>query len=172
MCSLLCVCTLDGLIAEHKFRVWVTILGRMSRHFHFTFSLYPQHLDVAVYFSREDEHPLSATSGLISFKDADRVTFLDSPISLKGLFSLALDGFAECFMAAQKSSQDMHRFLPKRSSSVAASNRQKAPSFQQPAKPGQSPAKPQPKSEPRFQQHPQQTVSQVPGTQPQSDVGR
>ncbi len=25
-----CVCTLDGLIVEHKFRVWVTILGRMS----------------------------------------------------------------------------------------------------------------------------------------------
>ncbi len=30
VCSLLCVCTLDGLIAEHKFRVWVTILGRIS----------------------------------------------------------------------------------------------------------------------------------------------
>ncbi len=34
VCSLLCVCTLDGLNAEHKFRVWVTILGRMSCHFH------------------------------------------------------------------------------------------------------------------------------------------
>ncbi len=33
VCSLLCVCTMDGLNAEHKFRVWVTILGRMSRHF-------------------------------------------------------------------------------------------------------------------------------------------
>ncbi len=32
-CSLLCVSTLHGLNAEHKFRVWVTILGRMSRHF-------------------------------------------------------------------------------------------------------------------------------------------
>ncbi len=30
-----CVCTLDGLYAEHEFRVWVTILGRMSRHFFF-----------------------------------------------------------------------------------------------------------------------------------------
>ncbi len=29
---LYCVCTLDGLNAEHKFRVWVTILGHMSRH--------------------------------------------------------------------------------------------------------------------------------------------
>ncbi len=33
-----CVCTLDGLNAEHQFRVWVTILGRMSRHFHITFT--------------------------------------------------------------------------------------------------------------------------------------
>ncbi len=32
VCSLLCVCTLDGLIAEHELRVWVTILGRMSLH--------------------------------------------------------------------------------------------------------------------------------------------
>ncbi len=29
-----CVYTLDGSNAEHKFWVWVTILGRMSRHFH------------------------------------------------------------------------------------------------------------------------------------------
>ncbi len=42
VCSLLCVCVhccvcahLDGLNAEHKFRVWVTILGHISRHFHF-----------------------------------------------------------------------------------------------------------------------------------------
>ncbi len=34
VCVHCCVCTLDGLNAEHKFRVWVTILGRMSRHFH------------------------------------------------------------------------------------------------------------------------------------------
>ncbi len=36
VCSLLCVCTFDGINAEHKFLVWVTILGRMSRHFHKT----------------------------------------------------------------------------------------------------------------------------------------
>ncbi len=35
VCVFTAVCTLDGLNAEHKFRVWVTILGRMSRHFHF-----------------------------------------------------------------------------------------------------------------------------------------
>ncbi len=37
VCSLLWVCTLDGLNAEHKFRVWVTKLGHMSRHFKFTY---------------------------------------------------------------------------------------------------------------------------------------
>ncbi len=46
VCSLLCV-YLDGLNAEHKFRVWVTILGHTPLHFHFiqnyfskTFSLF------------------------------------------------------------------------------------------------------------------------------------
>ncbi len=33
------VCTLDGLNAEHEFRVWVTILGRVSRQIHFFFSI-------------------------------------------------------------------------------------------------------------------------------------
>ncbi len=41
VCSLLCVCTLDGLNAEHKFRVWVTILGRMSRFFFLKGSIKP-----------------------------------------------------------------------------------------------------------------------------------
>ncbi len=39
-----CVCTLDGLNAEHKFRVWVTILDHISRHFHFHFSLHREGL--------------------------------------------------------------------------------------------------------------------------------
>ncbi len=34
------MCTLDGLIAEHKFRVWVTILGHMSLHFTSLYSLF------------------------------------------------------------------------------------------------------------------------------------
>ncbi len=34
VCVFTAVCVhLDGLNAEHKFRVWVTILGCMSRHF-------------------------------------------------------------------------------------------------------------------------------------------
>ncbi len=39
VCSMLCVCTLDGLNAEHKFRVCVnrmSLYGRMSHHFHCT----------------------------------------------------------------------------------------------------------------------------------------
>ncbi len=33
VCVTVCVFTADRLNAEHKFRVWVTILGCMSRHF-------------------------------------------------------------------------------------------------------------------------------------------
>ncbi len=34
VCSLLCVCVhLDGLNAEHKFRIWVSILGHTSLHY-------------------------------------------------------------------------------------------------------------------------------------------
>ncbi len=36
VCSLLCVCTLDGLIAEHKFRVWSPYLAVC--HITFTFT--------------------------------------------------------------------------------------------------------------------------------------
>ncbi len=50
VCSLLCVCTLDGLNAEHKFRVWVTILGRMSRHFHSLSYQYGQILSLSLFF--------------------------------------------------------------------------------------------------------------------------
>ncbi len=36
-----CVCTLDGINAEHKFRVWVTIIGCMSLSLHYvTHSFY------------------------------------------------------------------------------------------------------------------------------------
>jgi len=39
VCSLLCVRTLDGLIAEHKFQVWVTHTHLAVCHFHFSLSL-------------------------------------------------------------------------------------------------------------------------------------
>lgn len=60
-----------------------------------------------------------------------------------------MDGFAECFMAAEKSSQAMRHVLSKCSSSMAGSSCQNAPSSQQPVKAMQSWAQPQPKSDPK-----------------------
>ncbi len=56
---------------------------------------------------------------LTEIKDADRVSFLDAPISPSGLFGPAVKGFAERFTEAQKASQAMRHFLPKRSSPAA-----------------------------------------------------
>ncbi len=39
---------------------------------------------------------------LTEIKDADKVSFLDAPISPSGLFGPAVEGFAECFTEAQK----------------------------------------------------------------------
>ncbi len=71
---------------------------------------------------------------LTEMKDADKVPFLNSPVSPTGLFGPAVEGFAERFTAAQKSSQAMRHFLPKHSSSAAALNHPKMASTQQPAK--------------------------------------
>lgn len=67
-----------------------------------------------------------------------KITFFDFP--LKGLFGPAVDGFAEWFMAAHKSSQAMRHSLQKRSSLVAGTGLQKASSCQQSAKPVPPPA--------------------------------
>ncbi len=72
---------------------------------------------------------------LMELKDADRVSFLDAPISLSGLFGPAVEGFAERFTEAQKASQAMRHFLPKRSSPAAAQSRPRTAPTQQPAKP-------------------------------------
>ncbi len=71
---------------------------------------------------------------LTEMKDADKVPFLNSPVSPTGLFGPAVEGFAERFTAAQKSSQAMRHFLPKHSSSAAALNHPKMAPTQQPAK--------------------------------------
>ncbi len=71
---------------------------------------------------------------LTEMKDADKISFLDSPVSPNGLFGSAVEGFAERFTAAQKSSQAMWHFLPKRSSSAANSSRPKKAPTQQPPK--------------------------------------
>ncbi len=81
---------------------------------------------------------------LTEIKDADRVSFLDAPISPSGLFGPAVKGFAERFTEAQKASQAMRHFLPKRSSPAAAQSRPRTAPTQQPAKPAPAVSAPQP----------------------------
>ncbi|KAL0204651.1 hypothetical protein M9458_002669, partial [Cirrhinus mrigala] len=71
---------------------------------------------------------------LTEIKDADKVPFLDAPISPTGLFGPSVEGFAERFTEAQKTSQAMRHFLPKRSSSATAPGRPKPAPPQQPAR--------------------------------------
>ncbi|KAI2646366.1 Titin [Labeo rohita] len=90
---------------------------------------------------------------LTEIKDADKVPFLDAPLSPTGLFGPAVNGFAERFSAAQKTSQAMRHFLLKHSSSATASGRPKSAPPQQPVKPAPAaaatasaqPAKPEPR---------------------------
>ncbi len=72
------------------------------------------------------------------------VSFLDAPISPSGLFGPAVEGFAERFTEAQKASQAMRDFLPKRSSPAAAQSRPRTAPTQQPAKPAPAVSAPQP----------------------------
>ncbi len=81
---------------------------------------------------------------LTETKDADRVSFLDAPISPSGLFGPAVKGFTERFTEAQKASQAMRHFLPKRSSPAAAQSRPRTAPTQQPAKPAPAVFAPQP----------------------------
>ncbi len=81
---------------------------------------------------------------LMEIKDADKVSFLDAPISPSGLFGPAVEGFAERFTEAQKASQAMRHFLPKRSSSASAQSHPKTAPTQQPAKPAPAVSAPQP----------------------------
>ncbi len=68
-------------------------------------------------------------------KEADKVPFLDAPISSGSLFGPAVEGFAERFTEAQKSSQAMRHFLPKCTSSFSASSPPRPAPTQQTAKP-------------------------------------
>ncbi len=49
---------------------------------------------------------------MMEMKEADKVPFLDAPVSSGSLFGPAVEGFAEHFMEAQKSSQALRHFLP------------------------------------------------------------
>ncbi len=71
---------------------------------------------------------------LTAMKEADKGPFLDAPVSSSNLSGPAVEGFAEHFTEAQKSSQAMRHFLPKRASSAASSRPKPAPT-QQPTKP-------------------------------------
>lgn len=55
---------------------------------------------------------------LTEIRDTENMTFLDSPVTPKGLFGSAVDGFTEWFSEAQKASQVCHQpksqLLPRR----------------------------------------------------------
>ncbi len=72
---------------------------------------------------------------MTEMKEADQIPFLDTPISSGSLSGPAVECFAERFTEAQKSSQAMRHFLPKRTSSSSASSRPKSAPTQQTAKP-------------------------------------
>lgn len=84
---------------------------------------------------------------LTEIMDTEKMAFLNSLVSLKGLFGPTVDRFAECFTETQKTLQVLHHFLPKHST-AAASSHQKTPSTQQPAKS----VPPRQKSEPGLEQ--------------------
>ncbi len=56
-------------------------------------------------------------------KEVNKVPFLDAPVLSGNLYGPAVESFAECFTKAQKLSQALRHFLPKRTSSSAASSR-------------------------------------------------
>ncbi len=60
---------------------------------------------------------------MTEMKEADKVPFFDAQVLSGSLFGPAVEGFAECFTEAQKSSQAMQHFLPKCTSSSSASSR-------------------------------------------------
>ncbi|ROL42719.1 hypothetical protein DPX16_14126 [Anabarilius grahami] len=87
---------------------------------------------------------------LTEIKDTDKTAFLDAPVSPLVLFGPAIEGFTERFTAAQKSSQAMRHFLPKRSSSTSASSRPRtAPAQQSKPAPSTAQAAPAPKEQRR-----------------------
>ncbi len=78
---------------------------------------------------------------LTELKEADK--FPSAPVLSGSLFGPAVEGIVERFTEAQKSSQAMQHFLPKRTSSSAASSCPRPAPTQQTAKP--TPATPEPR---------------------------
>ncbi len=81
---------------------------------------------------------------MTEMKEADKVPFLDTPVSSGSLFGPAVEGFAERSTESQKSSQAMRHFLPKHTSSSSASSRPRPAPTQQIAKPTTTALEPQP----------------------------
>ncbi len=67
---------------------------------------------------------------LTDIKDVEKMAFIDSPVSPKGLLDPGVGGFTATFTEAQKTSQALRHLLPKRSSSVTVSSRPKPASMQ------------------------------------------
>ncbi len=82
---------------------------------------------------------------MTEMKELDKVPFLDAPVSSGSLFGPAVEGLAERFTEAQKSSQAMRHFLPKCTSSFAASSHPRLPPTKQTAKPTLATPEPRPK---------------------------
>ncbi len=81
---------------------------------------------------------------MMEMKEADKVPFLDAPVSSGTLFGPAVEGFANRFTEAQKLSQAMWHFLPKCTSSSSASSCPRPVPTQETAKP--MPTTPEPRS--------------------------
>ncbi len=80
-------------------------------------------------------------------EESDKIPFHGAPNSSGSLFGPAVEDFAERFTEAQKSSQAMQQFLPKRTSSSSASSRPKSAPTQQTAKPAPTTLEPRPPEE-------------------------
>ncbi len=81
---------------------------------------------------------------MTEMKEVDKVHFLNAPISSDSLFGPAVEGFAERFMEAQKSSQAMRHSLPKCISYSSATSCPRPSPTQQTAKPAPTALEPRP----------------------------
>ncbi len=88
------------------------------------------------------EHHLWLT--MTEMKEVEKVPFLEALVSSGSLFGPAVEGFAERYTEAQKSSQAMQHFLSKRTSSSTASSRPRPAPTQKITKPTPGAPEPQP----------------------------
>ncbi len=81
---------------------------------------------------------------ITEMKEAVKVPLLDTQLSSGSLFGPAVEGFAECYTEAQKTSQAMRHFLSKCTSSSSATSRPRPAPTQQTAKPMSTALEPRP----------------------------